>query len=105
MSSQAAPPTLKNLDFLHEILPFLKINGFDPKMVLGAFWGSLGLLLGTLGGLLGAFGGLLGACSERRWGFLEASCGSLGIIFGSCLLRCCFFLLFEALGDEFGLHS
>ena len=37
---------------------FHEINVFDPKMVLGASWGSLGLLLGALGGLLGDLWGL-----------------------------------------------
>ena len=37
-----------------EFIDFQKINVFDSKMVLRAFWESLGLLLGALGGLLGA---------------------------------------------------
>ena len=42
-------------------LDFLKINVFDLKVVLRAFWGSLGLLLGALEGFLGALGGLGGS--------------------------------------------
>ena len=58
LSSQTDPPTLKNDGFMEGILAFLKINVFDPKMVLKAFWGSLGLLLEALGGPLGALKGL-----------------------------------------------
>ena len=68
---------------------------------LGLFWGTLGASEGSLGLLWGTLGGLLGAAL----GFLEASCGYLGIIFGSCLIRDRFVFLFEGLGDEFGLHN
>ena len=95
---------------------------FDPTMVLNALWGSLSLLFGALGGLLGvscSSGELLGllrglsgcsaellvACWGRLWSFLGASCGSLGIIFGSCLLRSRCLLFSETLGDDFGLHN
>ena len=57
LSSQTDPPTSENVDFTMGILTFLKNNVFDPKMVLIAFWGSLGLLLGALGGILGALWG------------------------------------------------
>ena len=60
LSSQADPPTLKNLDFHFEILTFMKKknNDLNPKMVLKALGGSLGLLLEALGGLLAALWGL-----------------------------------------------
>ena len=57
-------------------------------MVLGAFWGSLGLLLGPLGGLLGDLWRLLGVSSAtfgglvgRRWsavGFYRSPLASGG---------------------------
>ena len=58
LSSQADPPTVKNLDFHQGILTCVKNSDLDPKMVLKAFGGSLGLLLGALGGLLAALWGL-----------------------------------------------
>ena len=58
LSSQTDPPTLEIVNFTVGSLHFLKINVFDPKMVLRAFGGSLGLLLGALGGILGAAWGL-----------------------------------------------
>ena len=54
LSSQADPPTLKNLDFMRRELGFRKIKVCDLKMLLMVFWGSLGLVLGALGGFLGA---------------------------------------------------
>ena len=54
LSSQADPPTLKNLDFIRRELGFRKIKVCDLKMLLMVFWGSLGLVLGALGGFLGA---------------------------------------------------
>ena len=48
----------ETLIFPREFNDFHKIDVFDPKMVLGASWGSLGLLLGALGGLLGDLWGL-----------------------------------------------
>ena len=54
LSSQADPPTLKNLDFMMRELGFRKIWVCDLKMLLMVFWGSLGLVLGALGGFLGA---------------------------------------------------
>ena len=54
LSSQADPPTLKNLDFMGRELGFRKIKVFDLKMFLMVFGGSLGLVLGALGGFLGA---------------------------------------------------
>ena len=54
LSSQADPPTLKNLDFMKRELGFQKIKVCDLKMLLMVFWGSLGLVLGALGGFLGA---------------------------------------------------
>ena len=54
LSSQADPPTLKNLDFMERELGFRKIKVCDLKMFLMVFGGSLGLVLGALGGFLGA---------------------------------------------------
>ena len=48
----------ETLIFTREFNGIHKIDVFDPKMVLGASWGSLGLLLGALGGLLGDLWGL-----------------------------------------------
>ena len=80
-------------------------------VLLGVSWGSLGRLWNALGGpdgpeslskpILGSSGGLLVACWGRLWGFLEASCGSLGIIFGSCLLRSRFFALLRSSWGRF----
>ena len=68
----------------------------------GGSWllGSSGVLLGPLKGFLAALrtiGGLLGSTLGLRG-------VSLGHFFG-CLLRRCFSLLFEALGDDLGLHN
>ena len=63
VSSQADPPTLKNLEFPQGIFTFMKNNDLNPKMVLKAFGGVLGLLLGALGGLLAALWGL---CIDHR---------------------------------------
>ena len=54
LSSQADPPTLKNLDFMWRGLGFRKNKVCGLKMLLMVFWGSLGLVLGALGGFLGA---------------------------------------------------
>ena len=54
---------------------------FDPKMVLKAFWGSLGLLLGTLGGLLGGSWELFGASRSTKEG-LQIRLGTLlGLVY------------------------
>ena len=59
---------------------FHKIGVFDPKMVLGASWGSLGLLLGALGGLLGDLWGLqidqkgVARSDPFRFGALDVLC-------------------------------
>ena len=42
----------------------VEIQVFDPKMVLKAFWGSLGLLVGALGNLLGAISASLQGSRE-----------------------------------------
>ena len=54
---------------------------------------------------MGSSGGLSGACWGRPWDFLEASCGSPGHFFGSCIIRRCCFLLFEGLVADIGLHN
>ena len=46
--------TSKTLILVKTFIDFLISKVFDPKMVLGVFWSSLGLLLGALGSLLGA---------------------------------------------------
>ena len=104
LSSQDDPPTLKNLGFTLEISTFLKNkknNVFNPKMVLRASWGSLGLLLGALGGLLGA---LLGLQIDRKgltrsdpfalWALLGISLVSFSC-FGVLLLASSWFSFFE----------
>ena len=47
-------------------LDFWKIGVFDPKMVLRAPGGSLGLVLGALGGFLGTLLVVLGASWELQ---------------------------------------
>ena len=54
LSSQADPPTLKNLDFMVAGARFSKNKVCDLKMLLMVFWGSLGLVLCALGGFSGA---------------------------------------------------
>ena len=61
LTSQAVPPTLKNLDFASAGLDFRKIKVWDLVMLFRVFGGSLGLLFGAPGGVLGALLVLLGA--------------------------------------------
>merc|ERR1712139_99601 len=57
LSSQANPPTLKNLHFPAEIFTFLKKLRFRSKdgfeSVLGLSWAPFGSSWGSLGGSLG----------------------------------------------------
>ena len=57
LSSQADPPTLKNFDFPHGILTFLKQRRFRSKY---GFESALGLSLEHLGSSWGSLGGSLG---------------------------------------------
>ena len=61
LTSQAVPPTFKNLDFASARLDFQKIKVWDLVMLFRVFGGSLGLLFGAPGGVLGALLVLLGA--------------------------------------------
>ncbi len=54
LSSQADPPTLKNLDLMRAGARFAKKKVCDLKMLLVVFWDSFGRILGALGGFLGA---------------------------------------------------
>ena len=61
LSSQADPPTLKNLDFASAAAPFLKNQGLGSKDaldgVLGRSWHRFGCFWGLLGSSFGAFAG------------------------------------------------
>ena len=61
LSSQADPPTLKNLDFASAAARFLKNQGLGSKDaldgVLGLSWPRFGCFWGLLGGSFGAFAG------------------------------------------------
>ena len=83
LNSQTDLPTLKNPDFTSTGARFSKNHHFDPKMVLNAFWGSLGLLLGALGALLGVSWELLRASGSTKEG-LQIRLGTLLALF--CLL-------------------
>ena len=61
LSSQADPPTLKNLDFASAAARFLKNQGLGSKDaldgVLGLSWPRFGCFWGLLGSSFGAFAG------------------------------------------------
>ena len=61
LSSQADPPTLKNLDFMKAGARFSKKQGLWSKDaldgVLGLSWARFGCSWGLLGGSFGAFAG------------------------------------------------
>ena len=61
--------TSKTVILAKTFIDFWKIDFLSSKMVLGAFWRSLGLLLGPLGGFLGDFWRLLGVSSATFGGF------------------------------------
>ena len=54
LSSQADPPTLKNVDFASAGARFSKNQGLGSQDALDGYWGSLGLVLGAFGGFLEA---------------------------------------------------
>ena len=85
LSSQADPPTLKNLGFMIAAARFSKNKASDLKMLLMVFGGSLGLILGALGGFLGALLVLLrafGGTTNSQNFFLDFLPGQ---IYWSCL--------------------
>ena len=113
LSSQADPPTFKNLSFILREFDVRKNKVLDLKMLLMVFWNCIGLMLGALGACLGdllvllqAFGGTLNSQN-----FLLASLPGQ--------IVCCFFfassfapffevvvfLILESLGVEFKLSS
>ena len=61
LTSQADPPTFKNLDFILARARFLKNQGLETKAaiwtVLGLSWSLFGALGGPLGGSFAAFAG------------------------------------------------
>ena len=83
LSSQADPPTLKNVGFMRAGARFSS----DLKMLLTVFWGSLELILGALGAFLGALLVLLRAFG----GTLHAQNFFLGSLPGQIY---CFYRLF-----------
>ena len=64
LSSQADPPTLKNLDFAWAGARFVKNQGLRRK---DAFEDVLGLSWAPLEGLLAALGALLTAIDDPSW--------------------------------------
>ena len=75
LSSQAGPPTLKNLGFMKAGARFSKNQGFGSKDaldgVLGLSWAHFGCSWGLLGGSFGAVAGFRWhlACSKLLFGF------------------------------------
>ena len=112
LSSQADPPTFKNVGFMGRQLDFRKITVSDLKMILMVFWASLGLILGALGAFLGAllvflqaFGGTL----HSQNFFLGSPPGQIYCFF--CVSSFAFFFevivffILEPLGVDFELSS
>ena len=64
LSSQADPPTLKNLDFAAVGARFLKSQGLGSK---DALWNVLGLSWPRFGCSWGLLGGSFGAFARSRW--------------------------------------
>ena len=112
LSSQADPPTLKNLDFASAGARFSKNQGLGSKDALdgglGLSWAHFGYSWGLLGGSFGAFAGFRWhlACSKVLSGL--PSWPNLLFFFVSSFapfLEVFVFLIFEPLGVDFELSS
>ena len=112
VSSQTDPPTLKNLDFLHEISTssknqrFRSEDGFES--VLGLSWAPFGSSWGSLGGSLGPLHRPQRASRfllELSWASLARLLLLLLVSFRSSFFDVVFSLLSEPLGVDFELPS
>ena len=90
----------------------MKNNDLDPKLVLKAFGGSLGLLLGALGGLLAALWGLYidhKWLPDSSWNFIGPRLLASGCFFlvyvRYSFFDVVFYLLSEPLGVDFEIPS
>ena len=111
-SSQADPPTLKNVGFMTAAARFSKNHGFGSKDaldgVLGLSWAHFGGSWGLLGGSFGAFAGFRWhlACSKLLSGLpswpnlLFFSASSFAPVFEVFV-----FLILEPLRVDFELSS
>ena len=111
-SSQADPPTLKNVSFMNAGARFSKNHGFGSKDaldgVLGLSWAHFGCSWGLLGGSFGVCAGFRWhlACSKLLFGLL--SWPKLWFFLVSASAPFCeviVFLLLEPLRVEFELSS
>ena len=64
LSSQADPPTFKNIGFMRAGARFSKNHGFGSKDALDGVWGLSWAHFGCSWGLLG---GSFGVCAGFRW--------------------------------------
>ena len=113
LSSQANPPTLKNLDFRAEILTFMKKklrfrskDGFES--VWGLSWAPFGSSWGSLGGSLGALHRPQRASRfiwELSWTSFARFWLLLLVYFRSSFFDVVFYLLSEPLGIDVALPS
>ena len=112
LSSQANPPTFKNLGFMNAGARFSKNQGFGSKDALD---GVLGLSWAHFGGSWGLLGGTFGVSAGFRW---HLACSKLLLRLLSWPKLCFFlvsasapfcevivFLLLEPLRVEFELSS
>ena len=112
LSSQADPPTLKNVDFASAGARFSKIQGLGFKDaldgVLGLFWAHFGCSWGLLGGSFRAFAGFRWHHEFSKLLFGLPSWPNLLFLFVSSFapfFEVIVFLLFEPLGVDFELSS
>ena len=112
LSSQADPPTLKNLGFMMAGARFSKNQGFGSKDaldgVLGLSWAHVGCSWGLLRSSFGVFAGFQWplACSKLRSGLPSwPNCLFLFSSSSAPFLEVFVFLIFEPLRDDFELSS
>ena len=112
LSSQADPPTLKNLDFASAGARFLKNHHFRSEdgfgSVLGLSWAPFGSSWGSLGGSLGPSDRPKGASRfvlELPWASFARSLLLLLVSFRSSVVDVVCYLLSEPLGVDFELPS
>ena len=112
LSSQADPPTLKNVGFMKAGARFSKNRSFGSKDaldgVLGLSWAHFGCSWGLLGGSFGAFAGFRWRldCSKLVLGF--SSWPNLFFLFVSAFapfFEIAVFLILEPLRVDFELSS